>query len=460
MKKHFFRINYPSLIILLLLAGLCNSCKRSNLLNEKPGTNLVIPSTVQDFQAILDGTNDMNITPGIGEVSADNYYLNPEHLFVQSTTEQNAYIWAPEIFSGVSTADYWNIPYKQIFNANVVLEGIDKTTDGSAQEKNTVKGSALFYRAHAFYNLAQLFAPVYDSATSATDPGIPLRLTPDITQRTVRSSVKQTYDQILEDLNMASSLLPDSIPFANRNRPSKPAAEALLARVYLSMRAYNKAGIAADNSLKLYNKLINYNTVSLTATLPFKNNNIETLFQSTFEGTSLILAASVGRGNVDPLLYGSYEENDLRKSIFFRITGGLARVKGGYGGSVFTFSGLAVDEVYLIRAECYAREEKPVQAMNDLNTLLEQRYSGTYVPVTATDAADALNKVLTERRKELLVRGTRWTDLRRLNKEGYNIEPKRIVNNQTYVLPPNSPLYVLPIPPDVVALSGIQQNKR
>ncbi|WP_186774472.1 RagB/SusD family nutrient uptake outer membrane protein [Chitinophaga pinensis] len=56
--------------------------------------------------------------------------------------------------------------------------------------------------------------------------------------------------------------------------------------------------------------------------------------------------------------------------------------------------------------------------MKDLNTLLRSRWvTGTYADMTATDGADALLKVLRERRKELIFRGRRWTDLRRLNKD-------------------------------------------
>jgi hypothetical protein len=67
---------------------------------------------------------------------------------------------------------------------------------------------------------------------------------------------------------------------------------------------------------------------------------------------------------------------------------------------------------------------------------------------------------LLERRRELLFRGLRFTDLLRLNKEGYQIALLRNLNGQQYALPPNSPLYVLPIPPDEIALTGEEQNPR
>ena len=100
--------------------------------------------------------------------------------------------------------------------------------------------------------------------------------------------------------------------------------------------------------------------------------------------------------------------------------------------------------------------------MSDLNMLLEKRYvAGTFVPLSATDAEDALIKVLAERRKELVFRGLRWPDLRRLNKDPRFAKTiTRSLDGEIFELPPNSPRYVLPIPQKVIELSGIKQNDR
>ena len=136
-------------------------------------------------------------------------------------------------------------------------------------------------------------------------------------------------------------------------------------------------------------------------------------------------------------------------------------MKGTYTGSAFPFTGIATDEVYLMRAECNVRLGNLSTATRDLNHLLLNRFkAGTYKPVQYNNAQDLLVLILKERRKELLWRGLRFLDLRRLNLEGYGITPSRTVGGNTYVLLPNSPLYVLPIPDDEIAASGIQQNKR
>lgn len=460
-------LSFKRSLLFLLLAGTLFSCGKSSFLDKKPNSDLVIPSTLADFQALLDNTGVMNVTPALGELSADNLYLDYSFWLPLDAKEHNAYIWAPDIFNGQGNVDDWDLPYEQVFYANVVLEGLPKVMVDSSnqQDWNALKGAALFMRAYAFYNVAQIFAPAYDSMSAATDLGIPLRLTPDINPVSVRSTVKDTYAQIEKDLDEAENLLPVIPPSANRNRPSKPAALAMLARMYLSMRAYGRAGSCADSCLELYRSLIDYNSLSTTSVVPFTRLNDETLYQSIFFPTSTQVLRAIFYPSVvvDSMLYGSYAANDLRCQLFYKKNdAGYININGSYGGSIYPFSGLATDEVYLIRAECRARAGDKDGALTALNTLLQTRWvAGTYINFTAVTPMEALDTILLERRKELAFRGLRWTDLRRLNKDaGRTTTLTRILNGQTYSLAPNSLLYVLPIPPDVIAFTGMPQNPR
>jgi hypothetical protein len=164
----------------------------------------------------------------------------------------------------------------------------------------------------------------------------------------------------------------------------------------------------------------------------------------------------------DSSLYQSYDLNDLRKGIFFK-TGGIG-FKGNYDGTSTAnyFNGLAVDEMYLVRAECFARNNNMVAALNDLNTLLSKRWkAGTFIGITAVDADDALQKILNERRKELVGRGIRWFDLRRLNQEPrFAITLSRVMGGTTYSLPPADNRYTFLIPDAVISITGIPQNTR
>jgi len=456
-------------VIFLLLSGvLAGGCHKS-FLNQKPSTDLLIPNTMPVLQELMDNTQVMNISPALGEFSADNFYLLYTEWLTLDIKEANAYIWASNIYEGQGLVIDWDIPYQQVFYSNTVLQGLAGIQPDSTNQAqwNTLEGTALFSRAFAFFNVAELFADPYDSATAASDLfGIPLRLDPDINEKTTRASVQATYTQILSDLHTAEGLLQAAIPFSNLNRPSRPAAQALLARVYLSIGDYTDAGLCADSVLQVYWKLLNYNGLDTSRPFQFANNMPEILYQANFpiQGNTLegILC---GGCIVDTTLLASYAPTDLRRPLYyFEESPGVYILNGSYAGTIFPFSGLATDELYLIRAECYARSGQAGQvaaALNDLDTLMSYRVvTGSFTPYPVMSAAEALDTVLAERRKELAFRGIRWSDLRRLNQEDWNITLTRNLNGTPYTLPPNSKLYTLPIPPDVIQESGIAQNPR
>lgn len=438
------------------------SCKKE-WIEIKSNKALDIPTSVADFQAILDNSAIMNdVRPSLGEVSADNYYLPVNIWQVWASHNKNASIWTSDIYNIISTDNAnWNYSYRQVFYSNIVLDGIDEV---GAQEINTlewnnVKGSALYFRADAFFNVSQLFTKPY-SLTFPDYPGIPLRLNPDPNVATSRSRLLETYDQMLSDLHSAVNYLPN-VPLY-KTRPSKPAAYALLSRLYLVMQDYNRSLVYADSCLKLYDSLLDYNTLKSSVNFPIPGLNKEVIFQATISDDLQATLNCI----VDSNLYRSYSSNDLRKSMFYKVnTSGQASFSGTYtGGTVGTgskaFGGIATDEVYLTRAECYARTGNVVAALKDLNSLMSKRTSGTFVPFTANNAGEALNLILQERRKETPFRGLRWIDLRRLNSEGANITLTRSISGTVYSLPPNDPRYVLPIPPDVISITGITQNER
>lgn len=464
MNKHSW--SFITTLLLILTSVLTVSCHKDDFLGKKPNSSLVVPSTLADFQSLLDNDQVMGFVPALGEISADNYFMDDALWQTTGNRVQNAYTWEPDIFDGEGNDEDWNFPYQQVYYANVVLDGLPgiKTDMSNIVTWNSVKGQALFTRAFALFNVAQVFAPVYDGMTATSDTSIPLRLSQDVKAPTVRSTVKQTYDQITGDLRVASGLLPANVSMTYINRASRPAARALLARVYLSMRKYDSAKIYADSVLSTNAGLLNYNNYSSHSAIPFLRQNAEVLYQASFvnylNGFSQVLTGLFYTGCfIDSTLIHSYNPNDLRPAFYYYLAGVTDSfgLKGSYAGSLFPFGGLATDEVYLIRAECKARTKDTIGAAGDLNALLMNRWkTGSF---TGYGYA-TLDTVLSERRKELPFRGLRWSDLRRLNKEGANITLFRKINGTVDSLTPNNKLYVLPIPPDVLLLSGISNNPR
>jgi tetratricopeptide (TPR) repeat protein len=432
---------------------------REDFLDIKPDKALVVPSTLDDFQAMLDYYNVMNANmPGMGELSSDDYYvLFDRWNTLSSPYMKNGYIWAKEIWEGSVSID-WNNRYQQAFYVNNVLEGLEKTKEAEDPDHyNRLKGSALFYRAHAFYQLAQEFCAPFDRSASNDGYGIPLRLTSDLNVPVSRATVKETYDRILTDLQNAIDLLPESDPY--RTRPVKAAAYALLSRVYLTMQDYDKALEYAGSALSSNYEPVDFNSLNTAASYPMTRYNSEVIFHSRMTLYTTLTSAWL---IMDSILYRSYSDHDLRKAAWFKTVSGNPTFKGSYDGSLQLFGGLAIDECYLTKAECLARKGSVSEAVNTLNQLLVKRYkTGTYIPVSVTNQQEALAIILQERRKELLFRGIRWTDLRRLNLDASTAKTLyRNLNGTIYELRPNSPNYTLPIPDNVIKFNGIPQNIR
>lgn len=449
-------------ILILLSYG----CKKE-FLDAKPSSVILQPTTLEDFQGLLENVSSV-LSPALPTLSGDEYDYT-SYATYQSTltyTEKDAFIWSKDIYAGAASVPDWNTPYTAVFYANSVLTGLDKIKNGETDVSrwNYLRGWALFQRAFAYFELVDNFSPVYDATTANTDLGVPIKLNPSIDNIVPRASVQKTYDQILSDLNTATPLLVTNIPVSNREQPSKVAAHALLARIYLNMRKYDLAELQADSSLNLYNKLIDYNSVSTITNNPFTDTNDELIFFKSTVSYSTNVTFVNSHITISPTLLGLYNSNDLRFQIYFlkKPTGAIVPKRNYDGGaSVYPFTGLATDEVYLIKAECAARRNDISTAVTYLNNLLVKRYvMNTFVPIVASSQADAINKILLERQKELVWRNIRWDDIKRFNKEGANIKLTRLLNGQTYTLPPNDPRYVFPIPDNEIQLSGIPQNIR
>ena len=457
-KSHFVNI-LTSATFIILIFGL-GGCTKDFLSVKRDKSESTLYS-VSQLQGLMDNTQRMNASwPEAGLIGADNMYILYEDWLSTSSGARDNYIWGDDVFMAGGVND-WSLPYIAIFYANLVLDGVNDIAIDASQtsDLDNVRGQAYFFRAYGFYQLAQLFAKPYNENTSKTDPGVPLRLTSDLNAPTVRSTVQETYDQIIKDLSTSLDLLP--VKPLYKTRPSKPAALAMLARTYLVMGDYGNALEDAEKSFQLYDSLMDYNTIDPSPTYPFQFFNAETIFFTRMAGTTSCQYPP--KAKVDSGLYKMYQSNDLRKRLFFKpIDSASQGFYGNYSGESDQFTGIATDEVLLMAAECNARVGNKDKAMQELNLLLKSRYKyGTFVPLQADNQNQALDIVLSERRKELAFRGLRWTDLRRINNDPIRaVTITRILNGEHYVLKPNDPRYVFPIPEDVIQMTGIAQNER
>ena len=313
----------------------------------------------------------------------------------------------------------WSSAYKQLYNTNVLLEGIIDNVDLSEVTKNRIEGEAKFLRAFIYYYLVHL----YDE--------VPLVLTTEyhINQSLSRTSINEVYNQIQKDLEEALVHLPKEYVHSEGEhiRPTKYAAYTLLARLALWKEEYTQAVAYASEVIDS----VKYELLDLDDV--FKANSAESIWQlvpvipntGANEGATYILENNPAAPNnassqsLTKDFLAIWDANDLRYQNWIGVyTEGEDNYYYPYkykikaGGDTEEYSMvLRYAELYLIRAEAYAKSGNAQAALEDLNTI---RSRAGLADWTTADVPDIEQAVLDERRRELFSEwGHRWLDLRR-----------------------------------------------
>ncbi|WP_317166095.1 RagB/SusD family nutrient uptake outer membrane protein [Sphingobacterium sp. SGL-16] len=461
-----------SLLIFIVGLMFLFSCT-PEFLSLKRDMKNVVPQSLEDFQSLMDYSAVMNLNSAylLGEIGAGDFYLKDETWnALSSPWVKNAYNWQKDIFQG-SQSDIWNRMYEKVLYCNIVLEGLARNKDDIYDIKgyNDVRGQALFWRSYSFYQLAQFFCAAYDKQNLEGIIGLPLRLESDIDQKVQQSTLQQTYNKIVENLLEAEELLKDDKPSVYgtyfKSRPSKIALRALLSRVYLQMQDYSGAKEYAQKVLSMQSELLDYNKVAVKPAKEysfdfFGATNPEVLLYDVMFYNNVIAQS---RLIVDSVLLRSYQEHDLRKERFFTSTnGGDTTFRGSYNGNVDLHGFITLPEVYLTLAESSVRTDDLIKAKDVMNVFLSKRYAnGSARDISSLDKGTLLDFILQERRKELVFRGVRWQDLRRLNLEPqFERTITRNIEGTVYTLLPNSSKFIYPLPEDEVILNGYKQVQR
>ena len=434
-----------------------------------------IPKTVTDYETLLNYESVQKVSDTYPTYLTDDVYL-PD--VAQGTTTPglnsvdqsilNLYLFKKDVFGEAQDDGFWFASYNRIYYYNTVIDNIMDAEGPSEQQKHSIRAEALISRALEYLYLVNGYAKHYDVRTADTDPGVPLILDEDISKKDlVRASVKDVYAQIQSDLQAALPNLPAQ-PKGNAFRASKAAGYGILAKMYLYMGNYAEALKAANAVLEMNNSLLDlkkYAVVKAQSSIGRTNvpqdidnpENIYIKFAPYVYGLSSKVFGS------DELI-SLFSEDDMRLQIYF--TKNFRNIPTDkYVWAPYLRANLAVSspEIYLIAAECEAREGSIERAIALINKLRDNRIKNN-TDIVATDRNDALQKVLEERRRELAMSGmVRYIDLKRLNQESQFAKTVTHVTGEgTFSLEPNSPLYVLPIPAKVMRFNknSMKQNER
>src|SRR5436190_8755056 len=117
--------------ILYLVSLGCNK----EALEKKPISNILIPTSMADFQGLLDNEDVLGTGTCLNFWSADEFFIAPPNLSDFSESDQHAYTWEKEIFRKEEQVADWNHCYEQVYYCNVVLDGLTRLAETPSNEK-------------------------------------------------------------------------------------------------------------------------------------------------------------------------------------------------------------------------------------------------------------------------------------------------------------------------------------
>lgn len=456
--------------ILILIPVLFLSCE--NFLDVKP-TGTIIPSTVEDFGKLLNnvkiGGHDSDNVPygtlqNVLFMDPDYYMPGQHHSGIWQPVRRKQYNWEEHPFEVQEQDEDWNLKYQFINVYNQIINEVDAAELGNVPESKRalVKGEALAQRAFDLFFLVNEYAKHY-SASTLDEPAIPMPLTSDLAAKLPRSTVKEVYDQILEDILAAKKLLQDTEPviMAANFRPGVASINAFLGELYLYMGDFPNAEKYADEALASYNYVYDFNELDHnTPGDPWSafNNNSEFRYVTDVKSNYWSRRHWTWFYDPAPLFHPDLSAlyNQLTDRRFYLMAGDYTYYDPGNSvGPDFVFvrdfaatnAGMSVPRSMLTSAEAKARNGDGAGAIARLNELAVYRYTSRESTFTYTNDADALQESKDERRRELVNTGNHWFDLQRYYVYGDFVPTfTRDIPSGTITLEPGSDKYVVPTP--------------
>ena len=486
-------INLPVCALILLGLTLLPSCKK--FLEENPKGNVTVANFYSTEGDAISAVNSIyGYLNSISTGSTAGIYHSSFWVTAGLASDEllNNQLGAPQ-FDQLATftqtpensalLEIWSMHYKTITIANIALNRIPQIKMNEAL-KTRLLGEARFLRGLMYFNLVRMFG------------AIPLILEENAPLTPAALGVEAVYAQIINDLSTAEAGLPLNYPIGNgRGRATKGAANAILAKVYLTMKDW-------PNAVSTAKKVIDSEEYALWEDFGnvFKlssRNGKEAIFSVGFgDAGGAIIFWEAGQFLVRLLppqlsdegvvnaqgwqiptqnLYDSYEPDDRRRAVTFitDINGpnGVYQIrpfiqkywdrgaepKGNETSNDFPVIRFA--DVLLIYSEASNEAGNTAEAHKYINLVRKRaRFNGTEY-VNAIPDYVGLNKdqmreaILKERRMEFVAEGQRWFDLVRTQ----TLETKVPLAKPGVV--PGAKNYLFPIPQHEIDLNpNLTQN--
>ncbi|MEP5611747.1 MAG: RagB/SusD family nutrient uptake outer membrane protein [Cyclobacteriaceae bacterium] len=488
-----FRKSYRLNFTVILLGISLYSC--NDFLDENPDNRVALSDLDKAAQLLVNAYS----------IASPNFtdWMTDDVQFTVGTNQrlshQQIYAWE-DVTTGPTEQDspdfYWFETYSSIAHANEVLAIIDELVVSEQDEarRDAIKGEALLIRAYGHFMLVNLFGEHFGSSAGR---GVPYIREPETTflAEYERLSVRRVYDRVEEDMLEGLELIDDTF-FANSGKYhfNRNAALAFASRFYLfkgnhllcrqysdqllgsnpevfvrdlTSQEFNIAGASITEYPRLYGSpeqaanLLLMRKISLVQRTDFAFGPDQGFYSSLFNASifgSLTderenPALVKGFNGVYPLRYQSlFERSSLNSNVGFPYYIHMA------------FTG---EEVVLNRAEANAYLGDLNASIADLQVLSDRRFSGGTPTITLAslqsfyNSTDDLNNILSyliflERRKEFVMQGMRWWDIKR-----YGLAVTHdLADGSTITLDADDLRKVLQIPQSAIDVGGLRANPR
>jgi starch-binding outer membrane protein, SusD/RagB family len=425
--------NQAMKIILVAMFIITSSC--DDFLNVEP------QSSIPDTQPIFDKVSSEQALRGVynslyyGATFESIGYLSGDNVQWTGSQSQVQEFINHQVSAENSTINgAWSSIYVTINRANHVIEKVPAVNDIQLTEalRNSIVGEARFLRALAYFDLARTWG------------GVPIITRPTETasdnQGIGRNTVSEVYQQVITDLDVAESLLPET---TERYRATRKTVWALKARYYLYQNDYAKA---EEFATKLITDAGNYSLLKPYASFfqpASARGTRESVFEIFYNGTTEI---NTHRNQWQPQTNGGTRQwapSDAAVALLNNPSiGGNRNVliaqdnqQRWYGNLYYRNPGsdpayiIRFAELYLIRAEARAQQEKLDLALADLNAVRDR---ANLPPSSAATSAEILLAIENERRVEFALEPHRWYDLVRTGRAD---EVLNVTDTRRYVMP-------------------------
>lgn len=432
-------------ILLGLLALAQYSCKKD--LNALPKSQKVDGNVITDYKSAKTALNGVyynlaevsntygdpivfihfysELYPAMAVGAVDYYYGS---LPVTTRTQSVGDISSSEVLST------WQTNYTIINSANAVISNIETIPNGGITEndKKSVLGEAHFLRAFANFRLLWNYGQFWDVNSQY---GILLRTEPTTTENIAkaRSSVKETYDLILSDLDFAIANAPvTNEPYYSTSWAAKVLKSRVLmlrggtgdytAVIALANDVINNSPYQLENDAKdiFTSKGLSSSEVIL-GIKPFPNQTSKSfiLYNFDYQYVTYIagaLATDIFSG--DPRWNWMFAEfdgyPDIGVSKFFNLGAGNSPTRGSYSEVSYL---IRLTEIYMLKAEALAKSGGNMEEAKSIVKDIMAR--GGVTDFSAIDNAETANDLLVEIFKEnfknfLMEDGIPWLSLLRL----------------------------------------------